>query len=65
MKLEFSRLVFEKYSRTKFYENPSSGSSLVLCGRTNMTKLIVALRNFVNASKRTFNFIKIQYIKHE
>jgi hypothetical protein len=29
MKLEFSRQIFEKYSNTKFYENPSSGSRVV------------------------------------
>jgi len=34
MKLEFSRNIFEKYSNTKFHENLSSGSRVVLCGRT-------------------------------
>ena len=33
----------------KFHANPSSGSRVVTCGRTDMTKLIVALRNFANA----------------
>jgi hypothetical protein len=32
MKLEFSRQSFEKYSNTKFRENPSSGSRVILRG---------------------------------
>jgi len=55
MKLEFSRHFFEKHSNTKFHENPPSGSRVVPCGRTDrwteMTKLIVSLRNFANATK--------------
>jgi len=59
MKLEFSRHFFEKYPNTKFHENPSSGSRVVPCGwadgridgQTEMTKLIVAFRNFANAPK--------------
>jgi hypothetical protein len=47
--------VFEKYSNIKFNENPSSGSRVVPCGRTdeeiNMMKLIVAFHNFVNTPK--------------
>jgi hypothetical protein len=43
----------------KFYENPSSGSRVVLCGRTDPTKLVVvAFRSFANAPKigaRDFN----------
>jgi hypothetical protein len=43
----------------KFHENPSSGSQVVPCrqagrqadGQTNMTKLRVALHDFVNTSK--------------
>jgi hypothetical protein len=39
----------------KFPENPSIGSRVVPCGRTDgrtdMTKLIVAFRNFANAPK--------------
>jgi hypothetical protein len=45
---EFSRKIFRKYSNIKFHENPSSGSTVVPCGRTEMTKLTVACRNFAN-----------------
>ena len=51
MKLEFSRQIFEKVSNIKFHQNPSSGSRVVPCGRTDMTKLIVAFRNFANVPK--------------
>ena len=59
MKLEFSPQFFEKYSNIKFHENPFSGGRVVPCGRmdgrtvrhTDMTKLIVAIRNIPNAPK--------------
>jgi len=51
MKLEFSRQIFEKHSNFKFHKNPSIGSRVVPCGRTDMTKLIVVYRNFANAPK--------------
>jgi hypothetical protein len=51
MKLEFSQRIFEKHSNIKFHENPSGVSRVVPCGRTDMTKLIVAFRDFVNAPK--------------
>jgi hypothetical protein len=35
MKLEFSGQIFENYSNIKFHENPSSGSRVVPCGRTD------------------------------
>jgi len=35
MKLEFPRHVFEKYSNTKFHEDPSTGSRVDSCGRTD------------------------------
>ena len=50
MKLELSRQIFEKYSSIKFHENPSS-ESRVPCGRTDITKHIVAFRNFSNGPK--------------
>ena len=55
MKLEFSRKIFEKFSNVKFHVNLSSGSRVIPCGlkdgRTDMAKLIVASRNFVNGPK--------------
>jgi len=55
MKLEFSRQIFEKSSSIKFHGNPSNGSRVVPCGRTDgrtdMTTLIVGFRNFANAPK--------------
>jgi hypothetical protein len=54
MKLEFSRQIFEN-THTKFHENPSIGSRLVPCGRTrgqtDMMKLIVPFRSYVDAPK--------------
>jgi hypothetical protein len=35
MKLEFSQQIKKKYSAIKFHKNPSSGSRVVLCGRTD------------------------------
>ena len=57
--LQFSRHIFEKCFNIKFRENPSSGSRCVPCGRkggrTDMTKLIFAFRNFANTPKRTLS----------
>jgi len=59
--LEFSRQIFEKKnSNIKFHENPSSGSRVVPCRPTDrqidegadITKLIIAIRNYSNAPKR-------------
>jgi len=56
MKLEFPRHIFEKYLNITFHENPFSGSRVFPCGqtdgRTEMPKLTVAFRNFVNAPKK-------------
>ena len=60
MKVEFSRQIFVKQSNIKFHENPSSGSRVIPCGRTDrrtdrrtdMTKLTVAFRNFMNELKK-------------
>jgi hypothetical protein len=55
MKLEFSQLIFEEGSNIQFHKNPSSGIRVVPRGQTDeqtdMTKLIVASRNFANAPK--------------
>ena len=45
----------KKYSNIKFYENSSNGNqscSMRRYRRTDMTKLIVALRNFANSPKK-------------
>ena len=42
---------FRKILNTKFHENPSTGSRVVPWGQTDMTKLIAAFRNFVQAIK--------------
>ena len=55
MKLGFPPQILEKYPNIKFHENPFSGIRVVPCGqtdgRTEMTKLIVAFRNFAKAPK--------------
>jgi hypothetical protein len=51
MEFEYSRQIFEKYSDSKFHENPPSGSHVASCRRTDMTKLLVALPNFAEAPK--------------
>jgi len=51
MKLELSAQIFRNYSNIKFHENPPVGSRIVPCGRTDMTDLIAAFRNFANASQ--------------
>jgi len=61
MELEFYLQIFEEMLNIKFHENPSSGSRVVSCvrtdGRSDMTKLIVAFRNFANAPKTGFSHI--------
>jgi hypothetical protein len=49
---------FEKYSNIKFHENPSSGSRVVPCRRTDMTKLIVTFRNFAKAPKTFWPYLQ-------
>ena len=55
MKYEFSGQIFEKYSKMTFHANPSSGSGVVPCGptegKTDITKLAIVFRNFVNTPK--------------
>jgi len=54
MKYEFSGQIFEKTSNIKFHENPSSGGRAVprgvTDGQADMTKLIVAFRNFAKSA---------------
>jgi hypothetical protein len=51
---EFSRQTLEKYSHTKFNENPFIGSRVLPCGRTerrlDVMQPIVGFRNVKNAS---------------
>jgi hypothetical protein len=55
MKLEFSGQIFQKLSNIKFYDNKSNASRVVPCrqtvGQIDMTKLIIAFRNFAKAHK--------------
>jgi hypothetical protein len=46
MKLEFSRKIFQNYSNINLYKNPPKGHRVVERGQTDITKLIVAARNF-------------------
>ena len=52
-KLEYSRQIIEKYSNIEFHENVPCGGgpscSVWADGRTDMTKLIVAFRNFAES----------------
>jgi len=63
MKLEILGQVFDKYAIIKFHENPSGGDRVVLCGkkdgRTDVTKLTVAVRKFANAPKKKKHFHSI------
>jgi len=64
VKIKFLQQIFEKFSNIKFYENLSSGSRVVSCGRTDgrtdsptdrqtdMTNILVALCSFYNAPKK-------------
>jgi hypothetical protein len=65
--LNFSGQIFEKYINFKVNENPSGGSRIVPCGQTDgqkdgrtdrqtdMTKLIVAFRDFAKAPEKELN----------
>jgi hypothetical protein len=53
-KLQFSRQIFEKCSNIKFHENPSCETPVFYADRrTDMTKITVTFRNFVNAPKKS------------
>jgi len=55
---DLSRLILEKYSKTKFYKNPSSGNWVIPCGWTNectdeltdLVNLTVAFHNFAKSA---------------
>jgi len=65
-KTEFSQQIFDKHLNIKFQENPFSGSPVVPCGltdrQTEMTKLIIAFRNFADASKNETRCCKQVYL---
>ena len=50
MKVEFSRQIFEKLIKIR----PVGAELFHADGQTDMTKLIVAFRNFANASKMSY-----------
>jgi hypothetical protein len=59
VKDEFSEQNVEKRSNIKFHQNPSTGSRVVPCGRsdewtdgqTDILKITVSFRNFANVPK--------------
>jgi hypothetical protein len=61
MKLEMSQQILEEHSNTKFHENSSIGSRLFHAdgteGQIDMANLIVASRNFTNASVSFYKLI--------
>jgi hypothetical protein len=64
--LNFIYRISENTPNTKFHQNPSSGSRVFPCGRTDktagqahMTKLAVALGNFANAPKNNVKFVPV------
>jgi hypothetical protein len=66
MTLEMSERIFEIKSNVTLQENPSIGNRVIPCGRmdgrqevqTEMTKLIVAFRNFEKASTSWLNHVE-------
>ena len=66
MELEFYRQIYEKSSNIKFHQNLSSGSPVVPCGQAGVTKLIVAFRNFSNATRNVqfahFVYISVRFL---
>jgi hypothetical protein len=57
VRFDFSQHILAKSTITKFHENPASRSGAVPCGRTYMTKLIVAFRHVANAPNSTLAFL--------
>jgi hypothetical protein len=56
IKLDLSGQNFEEYSNIEFHKNPSSGSWVVACGRTDLMKLRVAFLNFAYEPKKHKTF---------
>ena len=60
---QFSRRIFEKFWNIKFHSNSSNGSRVVPCRQTDRPdKLIIAFRNFVDASKNLFTSVWLNEI---
>jgi hypothetical protein len=59
MNIKFFLADLKKYSNTRFYDNPSSGSRGDPCGQTDrqadMAELTFPFRNFANALKKLRN----------
>jgi len=57
MKFESSRHISKNTQNIKFHENPSSGSRVVPCGRTDgqteVRKLIISFYNFAKSPKNS------------
>ena len=64
MQIEFFRHILEKSLNIKYHEYTSSGNRVVPYGRTVMTKLRVAFRNFCERAKLVF-YKKIQVTLHK
>jgi hypothetical protein len=58
MKLELSRQAFERYFEYQILWKCVQWKPTFPCGRTGMTNLVVAFRNFKNEHKQRFIFLK-------
>ena len=56
IKLQFYGQIFEKYSNTKFRENPSNSNRVVPCGRTDRNDEVNSrfFRNFANSAENDY-----------
>jgi hypothetical protein len=62
MKFEFCQQIFEKYSSTKFLENPSIRS--LAEWQTDVTMRMVCVRNFAIAPKNEFSHGSNIFMSH-
>ena len=63
MKLIFPEQIFKKKSSNiKFHAIPTSNSRAVPCEETDMTKSVVAFRNFANAHKKTTQSVNDHFL---
>ena len=56
LKFNFSGRIFKRFRNIEFRENPSSGNRILFHadGRTDMTNVVVAFRNFSNTPKNVY-----------